>query len=290
MLGDSGFLRFLERLNLVMNKSRPSLAVGHHLGHRPGSGLDFREYRPYQRGDDLRYLDWNLFSRLEQLFLKEFTEERDFLVYFLIDQSRSMGFGTPSKLQYALRLAAALGYIALAGSDQVGAACCSEGWDSELKPLKGKRQAHRFFQYLESAGIKGRTDLNRALATLAWKVKQPGLAVILSDLLAPEEISDGLRRLRTGAWEIWVLQILTPWELNPSLEAEVLLIDAETGRRREMVITDQTIAAYRQRLHTLQTRYRQLAPQYGYRFLTLSTAMPLEEVLFETMRKERLIV
>lgn len=290
MLGDRSFLRFLEKLSLVMNKSRPSLAVGHHLGHQPGSGLDFREYRPYQRGDDLRYLDWNLYSRLEQLFLKEFTEERDFLVYFLIDQSRSMGFGTPSKLQYAVRLAAALGYIALASADQVGAACCSEGWDSELKPLKGKRQARKFFQYLETASVQGRTDLNHVLTSLAWKVKQPGLAVILSDLLEPTDCTDGLKRLRANRWELWVLQILTPWELNPSLDPEVQLIDAETNRRREMVITDQTIAAYRQRLHTIQTRHRQWAGRYGYRFLTLSTAKPLEEVLFQTMRKERLII
>lgn len=290
MLWESSFLRFIEKLSLVMDKSRHTLAIGHHSGHKPGSGLDFREFRPYQRGDDFRYIDWNLFSRFEQLFLKEFAEERDFLVYFLIDQSRSMGFGGPSKLQYALRLAAALGYIALAGADQVGAACYSNDWDSELKPLKGKNQTRKFFQYLETARVQGSTDLNHSLATLALKVKQPGLAVVLTDLLDPADYTEGLKRLRAGRWELWVLQILTPWELNPSLEQEVQLIDAETNRRREMRITAQIIATYRQRLQSIQTRNRELAGKYDYRFLALSTAEPLEEVLFQTMRKERLII
>ncbi len=289
MLWESDFLRFLEKLELIAAKTRHTLFMGQLSSHKPGNGLEFKDYRSYQRGDDFRYIDWNLFSRLEQLFLKEFVEERDFLVYLLIDKSSSMGLGTPSKLEFAIKLAAALGYIALAGADQVGGAFFSTYPETELKPIKGKNRFEQLFTFLEQAQAGGRTDLNYSLSFLGQKYKKPGLVVILSDLHTEKDYEDGLKILKKRGWEIWIFQILDQWELKPTADQEVYLIDAETGRTKEVILNQEAIKSYLDNFKAMQTRTLDLARHYGFSFLTLSTAQPVEEVLIETLYKERLI-
>src|ERR1041384_2376409 len=119
---DAEFLKRLERLHLVAKRLSWTGAKGEHAASRKGFSLEFSDYRRYQHGDDLRYVDWNIYRRLERLLLKVFTAEEEMNIYLLVDTSRSMAEGAPAKIEYAKKIAAALGYIGLKNLDRVGAA------------------------------------------------------------------------------------------------------------------------------------------------------------------------
>src|SRR5207247_6241472 len=123
---DTEFLRKLERLHLIAKRLTWAGARGEHTASRKGFSLEFSDYRRYQHGDDLRYVDWNIYRRLERLLLKVFTAEEEMNIYLLVDASRSMAEGTPAKIDYAKKVAAALGYIGLKNLDRVGGASFSE--------------------------------------------------------------------------------------------------------------------------------------------------------------------
>src|SRR6188472_3822835 len=109
----------LEQMELVSRKVFRGRMKGERRSKRKGQSVEFADFRPYVVGDDLRLLDWNLFARLDQLFLRIFLEEEDLHFYLLVDNSRSMEFGSPTKLHYAKQVAAALGFIGLVNMDRV---------------------------------------------------------------------------------------------------------------------------------------------------------------------------
>jgi len=163
-LFDGEFLRRLEYLALVSRRLHRGEARGSHGTPRRGSSsVDFADYRAYQPGDDFRSIDWNIYGRLDRLLVKLFAEEEDLSVHLLLDTSRSMAYGSPRKVDWARRLAAALGYIGLASLDRVGAALFSTGMKGSLPPRRGRAQVFHLFEYLGRAEAAGGTDLARSL-------------------------------------------------------------------------------------------------------------------------------
>src|SRR5687768_2320494 len=128
---DADFLKRLERLHLVAKRLDWAGAGGEHAASRKGYSLEFSDYRRYQRGDDLRYVDWNIYRRLDRLVLKVFTAEEELNIYLLVDTSASMASAT--KIDYAKKVAAALGYIGLKNLDRVGGAAFSSTLQTPLK-------------------------------------------------------------------------------------------------------------------------------------------------------------
>ncbi|RPJ43072.1 MAG: DUF58 domain-containing protein, partial [Chloroflexi bacterium] len=120
-LFDESFLRRLERLALVARHASAGQTQGERRSPKRGQSVEFSDFRPYVAGDDFRRIDWNAYARLERFFIKLFVEEEDLAVHLLVDNSRSMRWGEPDKLGYAVRVAGAIGYIALAGLDRVTA-------------------------------------------------------------------------------------------------------------------------------------------------------------------------
>jgi uncharacterized protein (DUF58 family) len=135
---DEEFLRKLEKLKILAQRGRKGPTKGEHISWRSGASLEFLDYRKYQVGDDFRYIDWNVYGRLDKLFLKLFRAEEDLNVHILIDTSRSMGTGNPLKDIYAKKIAAALSYIGLANLDRVGITSFSDSLGETQLPEKGR--------------------------------------------------------------------------------------------------------------------------------------------------------
>src|SRR5271168_4751894 len=156
---DPQFLHRLEQLELVSRKIFMGRMKGERRSKKKGQSVEFADYKNYVVGDDLRFLDWNLYARLDRLFLRLFMEEEDLHFYILIDNSLSMDFGDPTKLHYAKQVAAALGFIGLVNHDRVVLETFSTGLDGSLPSIRGRSQMWRVVQYLDQLQASGASNL-----------------------------------------------------------------------------------------------------------------------------------
>src|SRR5262245_48765812 len=208
-------LRRLESLELVSKKVLAGRMKGDRLSKRKGRGSEFADYRPYAVGDDLRFLDWNLFGRLEKLFLRLFLEEEDLHVHLLVDTSRSMAFGTPAKLRYARQVAAALGFVGLSNLDRVAVTTVG-GEGSQRSPVyRGRPSLWRFLKFLEGIEPAEVGDFSKSLRSFSQRVTGRGVAVVLSDFMDKGGYEDGLRYLAARHLDTYAVQVLAPEEVDP---------------------------------------------------------------------------
>lgn len=288
-LTEPGFLRTLERLALVSKRAYAGAQAGQKRSTKRGVSVEFADYRDYVPGDDLRYVDWNIYGRLDRLLVKLFVEEEDLRVYLVCDRSASMGFGEPSKFDHARRLTAALAYIGLSGLDRVEVTAFGGELDRGLPPLRGKGNAARIFDYLESLDVDGKTDFTRSLARFAHAHPKPGLCVVISDFLAPGGYQTGLRALLARRYDVVALQVLTAEELRPSLVGDVRLIDSETGEARELTVSDSLLRRYRERAERHGAELRAFCTQRGVSYLRCTTDEPVGQLLGAALRRMGLV-
>ncbi|MCL6639929.1 MAG: DUF58 domain-containing protein [Candidatus Rokubacteria bacterium] len=278
------FLAQLERLTLASRRTFRGRVKGERRSPRKGQSVEFSDYRPYGIGDDLRYVDWNIFGRLDRLHVKLFVDEEDLCLHLLVDASRSMGFGSPSKLEYAVRLAGALAFVGLVNLERVGLGVVrdrlAEGWP----PTRGRGQFPALMEFLAALTPRGSTGLNEGLAAYARRAREPGLAVIISDLLDPGGWEAGVRSLLERRFELHVIHLLAAEELNPPVRGDLRLTDSETGEVREVTVDGEALREYRQRLHEFLDRVEGFchAREIGYRRVT--TDVPFDEFLLSQLR------
>lgn len=280
----SDFLAQLERLTLASRRAFRGRSRGERRSPRKGHSVEFCDYRAYGLGDDLRYVDWNVFGRLDRLHVKLFVDEEDLCLHLLVDASRSMDFGRPTKLSYAVRLAAALGFVGLVNLERVGVAVVrdrlSEGWP----PTRGRNQFPALLDFLTGVKPAGTTSLNDGLGHYATRAREPGIAVLISDLMDPRGFETGVRALLERRFEVHVVHVLDAEELNPSMAGDLRLQDSETGEVRELTVDGEAVRVYRQRLHQFLERIETFcrAQEIGYR--RLSTDAPLETFMLSQLR------
>src|SRR5262249_45462075 len=231
---DSQFLARLEQLELVSRKIFLGRMKGERRSKRRGQSVEFMDFRNYVVGDDLRFLDWNLFARLDRLFLRLFLEEEDLHFYILIDNSLSMDFGTPTKLQYAKQIAAALAFVGLVNMDRVVIEAFNDRLTQSLPPARGRRSPWRVLDFLQNIEPAGPSDLRKALRTFSLKSSGKGVVVLLGDLMDKGGYEDALRYLLARRMDIYVLQILAQEEIEPELIGDLKLIDAEDADEAEI--------------------------------------------------------
>ena len=239
-------LRRLEQFQLLAARRAKSSAKGERRSRARGQSVEFADYRNYVHGDDFRYLDWNLYGRLERLFLKLYEEERELPVRIFLDASESMTFGEPRKFDFARQVAAAIGYVALSGFDRVSVIPFPDlgQWPGRrtrpprtlelaargaLRSVRGKKSAIQFFQNLSALTAGGPANLNQALRRGALEARQAGVAVVLSDFLDPAGYETGLTALVGRGFQVDLVQILAPDELSPTTFGDLRLVDSETG-------------------------------------------------------------
>jgi len=285
MLFDSEFLRKLESLELLAKKIFRGLLRGEHRAPRRGIGLEFSDFRRYQPGDDFRYIDWNIYSRLDRLFLKLYTAEEDITLHLLLDTSASMGFGDPVKFDYARRVAAALAYIGMHNLDRVGLTAFTGGLGATLPPLKAKHHLPALLSFLVGLPCAEVTDFGLALREFALSNRRPGLVVLISDLLGGAELKEGLRALRSQRHDVVVVQLLAEDEIEPPLAGALRLVDAEEGREMRVTVDAELRELYRGRLDAFLEDLEGYCLRSKIEYLRASTAIPFEDLVLKYLRQ-----
>jgi uncharacterized protein (DUF58 family) len=286
---DEGFLRQLERLGLLMKQPVRGGLKGGRRSVKRGQSVEFADYRDYALGDDLRQLDWNVYARLEKLFVKLFVEEEDVTVTFLVDASPSMAFGQPEKLLFAKRAAAALGYIALAGEDRVVVSALTGRVARRQGGLRGSGRVFRLLSNL--SGIRpaeGPTDLLASARHAGAMLSGRGVVVLISDLLDPAA-DRVIRELAAQGSELIVLHVLSPEELEPRLEGDLRLVDSESGEGIDVTVDLSTIDAYKARLAAWQEGLGELASKRRASYAPVPSDLPLADLVFAELRRRRVV-
>ncbi|MCI0339718.1 MAG: DUF58 domain-containing protein [Planctomycetales bacterium] len=293
-LFDSDFMKSLEQLTLVSKKLFAGRMKGERRSKSRGMSVEFADYRDYALGDDPRFIDWNVYGRLDRLFLKLFVEEEDLSVSLLLDASASMGFGdgsaaTGTKLRYAARVAGALGYIALANLDRVTVGVLGEGLEGLLPSARGRRDVFRLFRFLEAVEPKGKTDLKNACRAYAVRHRRRGLVVLLSDFMDPGGYEEALRALLSRRVELVCLQVLAPDEANPTVVGDMRLKDSETEDHQDVTMSADLRAAYGRNLAALTGGLRSFCLERGAIPILVTTDQPVEALLHQTLRSVGLL-
>jgi uncharacterized protein (DUF58 family) len=297
-------LRRLEQFQLLAARRAKSTSRGERRSRARGQSVEFADYRPYVHGDDFRYLDWNLYGRLERLFLKLYEEERELPVRIFLDASESMTFGEPRKFDFARQVAAAVGYVALCGFDRVsvitfpdlgaraqpdrGAApnhTMEQAVRGALRSVRGKKSAIGFFENLAALTAGGPANLNESLRRGALEARQAGVAVVLSDFLDPNGYETGLTALLGRGFQVDLVQILAPEELAPTTFGDLRLVDSETGGTQEVTFGKYRLKSYQQTVQNFMQRLREYCQGRGINFFTASSSTPLEDLLLKQLRK-----
>ena len=299
-------LRRLEQFQLLAARRAKSSTKGERRSRARGQSVEFADYRNYVHGDDFRYLDWNLYGRLERLFLKLYEEERELPVRIFLDASESMSFGEPRKFDFARQVAAAIGYVALSGFDRVSVVpfpaldSVAARVEDNLQPatfnlelaarvalraVRGKKSAIQFFQNLSRLTASGAANLNQALRRGALEARQAGLAVVLSDFLDPAGYEPGLTALVARGFQVDLVQILAPDELSPTTFGDLRLVDSETGGMQEVTFGRFRMKAYQQTVQNFLQRLREFCQARGINFFAVSSNTPLEELLLKQLRQ-----
>lgn len=287
---DPRFLKKLEGLSLVSRRVFAGQMQGERRSPKHGASVEFADFREYAPGDDLRYVDWKAYGRLEKLFLKLFLEEEDLSLHLLIDTSRSMEFGAPlSKADYARRVAAALGYVALSEYDRVSVAGFSQALGQVLPPTRGKPGVMPFFHFLQDrTPTGGGTNFGDALTRYAALAKGGGIAVVLSDFF-DAGYERGLKALLARRFQIVLIHVLDAEEVAPSLTGDLRLLDAETGEARDVSISPYLLSQYQAQLKTFCDGLHSFASRYGMDYVRAATDVPFEDIILKFLRLQGIL-
>ena len=284
-LFDPELLRTLERLTLVSRKIFAGRMKGERRSKQRGVSVEFADYRDYVPGDDLRFIDWNVYGRLDRLFLKLFQEEEDLSVSLLIDASRSMDYGTPwTKLRWAARVAGALGYVALANADRVSVAALTDTVGALLPSARGRRDVFRLFRFLEGVAPAGKTDLAAACKAYALRHRQRGLVVLLSDFLDPKGYEEAIRVFVGRRVELVCVQVLSREEMAPPYTGDLRLTDAETEEPQDVTMSVDLKTSYERTLRAFTGGLRSFAMARGAAALLGVTDEPAEDLIHRSLR------
>ena len=286
---DGDFVRKLDLLQILFRRNVVGRREGDRPGQQRGGRTEFADYREYTPGDDLRYVDWNVYGRTEHLVVKEFTKQEAVRVWVLLDASASMAFGSPAKLAYGKRLAAAFAYLALVGRNEAQIAAFADG-EVRWSPLfAGKPDVAALAAFLDPLEAGGATDVFGALRGFGERVAERSLLLVISDLLEDGQAQRGLRLLASRRFDLAVLHVLSPQELRPPAVGLVRLTDCETGRGESLEVDAHALARYADRLNAFCEGWRAFCQRHDVRYVQTGTDRPFEQCVLDTLRRGGLV-
>src|SRR5436309_6334001 len=286
---DPQFLARLERLELVSKKIFLGRMKGERRSKRKGQSVEFADYRNYVVGDDLRFLDWNLFARLDRLFIRLFLEEEDLHFYILLDNSLSMDFGSPSKLHFAKQVAAALAFVGLVNMDRVVIEAFNDRLTQSMPAARGRRSLWRVMDFLQKLEPAGPSDLKQALRTFSIKCSGKGIVVLLSDLMDKGGYEEALRYLVARQLDIYVIQILSQEEIEPEIVGDLKLVDIEDDDIAEITVSGPLLKRYKQNLAAYRSALQQFCSRRGIAYLFTSNQVPFDRLVLSYLRQRGLV-
>jgi uncharacterized protein (DUF58 family) len=281
---DEAFLRRLTNLKFIVKGRQKGHLSGVHTSPRAGVSVEFADYRDYAPGDDFRYVDWNIYGRLDRLLVKMFVHEIDIPIYLLLDLSGSMKLGNPPKGRYAARLAAALAYLGLRELDRVGLYPFTDRLLPPVAPRHGIKHMARILKVLQSISPQGETALDQTLNEFVSQSRESGLVFLISDLFTEGGYEEGISRLIHRGDEIVVIQVVDPNELEPRIEGSFRITDTETLHHIDLTVGRGTLAQYRHRLTTHLETLRNFLVNHRIPYFLAPTDIPLERLIHERLR------
>jgi uncharacterized protein (DUF58 family) len=296
-LFDREFLRTLESLAFISRRIYRGQARGAHASVRRGTSLDFADFRAYQPGDDFRTIDWGIYGRLDRLFVRLYAEEEDLTVHLLLDSSASMSYGAPPKIDYARRLAAALGYVGIGSLDRVGVTTfgaglgsdksASGGDKSDLAPRRGRAQLFHLLDFMSRLRPAGGTDIAKSLEDYARRSRSPGLAIVITDLLddSLDGYRRGLRALLFHDFEVVLVHVLDREEIDPGERGALRLTDMETRETVSLSVDRPLLAAYRAKVEGFFGEVEAFCLKNRIEYLRAATIVPFEDVVLRYLRQ-----
>jgi uncharacterized protein (DUF58 family) len=286
---DPKFLARLEQLEITSRKIFQGRMKGERLSRKKGQSVEFADYRNYVIGDDLRFLDWNLFGRLDKLFIRLFLEEEDLHFYILIDNSLSMDFGNPTKLRFAQQVAAALGFVGLVNLDRVVVEAFNDRIVQSMPPLRGRRSLWRLMDFLGSLQPAGPSNLARSLRTFSLKCSGKGVVVLISDFMDKGGYEEALRYLIARQLDIYVLQVLSAEEIDPDVAGDLKLVDIEDQDVAEISVSAALLSRYKKNLNAFRAGLAEFCSRRGVSYLFTSNQVPFEKLVFTYFRQRGLL-
>ena len=278
----------LERLELVSRKVFRGRMKGERRSRRKGQSVEFADFRNYVPGDDLRLIDWNLYARLDQLFLKLFQEEEDLHFYALIDASESMNFGDPTKLMVAKQLAGSLGYVGLCRADRVTVAAL--GPEGKRAPvLRGRSGLWKMLQYLDTLESGHNVSLHEGVRDFSLRNSGTGVVVLLTDMMDKSGYESALRMLVGRRMDVFVMHILSPEEVDPPLRGDRRLIDIEDGDNAEVTINKYVLEKYKQTVQTFIGSIKRFCSKRSIIYIPVRTDTPVETIVTRYLRERGVV-
>ena len=288
-LFDKGFLKKLEYLDLIARR----LVFGRQQALRPsvkkGASIEFKDFREYTPGDDPRTVDWSVYARLGELFIKLFRQEEELDLWIMLDGSGSMDFGEPNKFDHARRLAAALAYIGMSNMDSASVVPVGVELGQGRERLRGRGQIFGLLEFLTGLRAAGRTDLPAATRSYVSRVRRPSLVVIISDFYGLNHARRAIDQLRFFRHEIYIIQVASPWELDPPIRGELRLLDAESSDHQDLTITDSLLRRYKRAFDGFSTNLRRYGLRYSIGYSLARTDAPFEEFLLQVLQRGGLV-
>ena len=291
-LFDDEFMKILERLHLIASKIFSGQMKADRRSRHKGVSNEFADYRRYAPGDDFRFIDWSIFFRTENLFLKLFEEERDLHIYLLVDCSNSMDFGQPYKFHYARRLAAAIGYMGLARLDQVEVIPFSSAVptaSTDVLRVRGRGKISQLLEFLTARSTDGVTNMRTAMKSFAAGKHKQGLAIVISDLFDTEGVTDALNFLRVQKFDPYAIHVVSPQDVRPELLGDIQLVDCETRRLRDVTVNESILRAYSSKFEAYCERIETFCRSKEIGYVRCTTDVPFEDTVVHMLRRGRLL-
>jgi uncharacterized protein (DUF58 family) len=284
-LFDDEFQRKLETLAIVSRRVFAGNMRAERRTKKKGTGIEFADHRNYVPGDDFRFVDWNVYQRFGRLLVRLYEEEEDLSIYFIVDCSSSMAFGSGEKFRQARRLCAALAYVGLANLDRVTIVGVSDELVARMPTTRGKGRIFTVFEFLSGLSATGTTDLRESLKTFVAQHKRRGLAVLISDLYDPAGFEGGINMLRFNKFEPYVLHIVEPDEARPKLRGDVRIYDCETGDERELTITEPVLAKMERAYHDYREQIERFCTRSRVPYFAADASAPFDELVLSVFRR-----
>lgn len=293
----------LDRMSIRAGNRIKGMLAGKRRSSTIGGSQEFADYRPYSPGDDVRRIDWNVYGRTGKAFMRQYWDEQELQVSLYVDASRSMAFGEGSmnKQQYALRLAACLGYVALGGDDRLSVRLFRERIIKELQPLHGRVSSPKLFQFLADAmkqleaenttyaAEEDFTSLATPFSTRSALPRRSGSAWVLTDGMFERGIEETVVSLIAAGQRVVLVHLLSREELDPDLSGELKLIDSELGTAKEVAVGHKLLKEYREAVAAFQSELKRICAERGAVYVFVDTSVPLEVTIRHTLLSSQVL-
>jgi uncharacterized protein (DUF58 family) len=299
---DQELMASLQRLALSAPRVQRGTFAGEHRSRRRGASPEFADFKSYSPGDDIRRVDWNLYARFDELFVRLSEVTTDLTVHLLLDASASMDWRaraqTPTKYRFAQRVAAALSYVALWHFDRIRISPVTPGEWPSFGPVQGRSQVPGLIAYLEDCRPGGDPTVTERLRSFAHREPTPGLVIILSDVLTDDldEMMAQCKTLRGKGWDIALIQVIDPGELEPELifagedrSQPTTLIDSETGARVMVLPSASSLQRYSRAVAEWLDQVTAQCRSHGITYVRLATDQPIETAVLRLLNERGLL-